>query len=89
LGSHANETFQTAFANNIMKTLIKWYYRKKALRGFIKKCRLDMEIDKILKEWITLSIVERKHEGRRKELTDAISKEKETTLFYQWLLNQK
>lgn len=72
-----------------MKTLIKWYYRKKALRGFIKKCRLDLEIDKILKEWITLSIVERKHEGRRKELIEAIAKEKETTLFYQWLLNQK
>ena len=71
-----------------MKTLIKWYYRKKALRGFIKNTRLQLEIDKILKDWITVCIVERKHEGRRKELTEAIAKEKETALYYKWLLTQ-
>ncbi len=73
----------------MIQKLISWFGRKKALRGLRRKYVLDIAVKQVLKDWITASIIERKQEGRRKELVDASSELKEIELFYKWLLTQK
>lgn len=73
----------------MIEKIIKFVYRRKALKGLIKKYRLEISVDSILKDWITFSIIDRKQENRRKELIEAQGKEKETELFYKWLKTQK
>ena len=65
--------------------MIKWLYRKYAIFGFRKKCALDLATQQVLKEWITACIIERKQEGRRKELLEAQAGIKEVELFAKWL----
>lgn len=72
-----------------MKNIILWFYRKWALRGLRAKYRKEMALDLVLKDWITACIIERKMEGRRKELIEMQGKLKETELFYKWLMNTK
>lgn len=69
--------------------MLNWLIRKYSLWGFKKKCRLDLGIQTVMKDWVTTCIVERKQEGRRKELIDAQQAMKETEIFYQWLKTQK
>ena len=69
--------------------MIKWLCRKYAIWGFRRKCALDMGVKTILKEWITACIIERKQEGRRKELLEAQNEIKEIELFAKWLKEQK
>lgn len=73
----------------MLDNLIKWFYRKWALRGLRAKYRKEIAVDLVLKEWITACIIERKMEGRRKELIDSQNKIKEEELFYKWLIAQK
>lgn len=71
-----------------ISSLREWYYHKKALNGLKKKYYLELEVDKILKDWITACIIERRQENRRKELIESQSKVKEDELFIKWLKTQ-
>lgn len=72
-----------------MKNLIFWLYRKWALHGLKRRYLKEMAIDTVLKEWVTDCIIERKQEGRRKELVELQNKLKESEIFYKWLLTKK
>lgn len=71
-----------------MQNLFTLFYRWKALRGLRRKYRLDIEVNKVLKDWITACIIDRKQEFRRKELIDAQANLKESELFYKWVKSQ-
>lgn len=73
----------------MIQKIIQYFAHKKALRGLRKKYVLDLAVKHILKDWITASIIERKQEGRRKELVETQAEVKEMELFYKWLKTQK
>jgi hypothetical protein len=73
----------------MIENIIKWIYRKRAIYGLRRKYLLDIPVDEILKDWITDCIIERKQDGRRKELINAQEGLKEKELFYKWLKTQK
>lgn len=67
----------------------KIWYRFKAKKGLIKKYNLDIEIDEILKDYISECIIARKQEFRRKELVEQQNKLNEDKLFLKWLKARK
>ena len=67
----------------------EWRYHRKAIKGLLKKYYLEVEVDKVLKDWISACIIERKQEGRRKELVESMAKVKEDEFFIKWLLTLK
>jgi hypothetical protein len=71
--------------NKLWNRLVQWYYRKKAIRGLRRKYLLDIEIDRLMKDWVTACIIDRKQEGRRKELIDSNLAIKEKEMFIKWL----
>lgn len=73
----------------MIENIIRWIFRKRALYGLRRKYALDISVKTILKEWITACIIERKQDGRRKELVDAQGELKEMELFAKWLKAQK
>ena len=73
----------------MIENLRKWLLRKWLLSKLIRRYRREIIGDKILEEWITACIVERKHEGRRKELQENRAKQLESELFVKWLETQK
>lgn len=73
----------------MIENIINWIFRKRALWGLRRKYALDIAVKVVLKEWITACIIERKQEGRRKELVEAQAEIKEMELFAKWLKSQK
>ena len=73
----------------MIENIIKWIFRKRALYGLRRKYALDKAVKVIMKDWITACIIERKQEGRRKELVDAQSELKEIDTFIKWIKVQK
>lgn len=73
----------------MIQKLIQYFARKRALRGLRRKYTLEIAVNQIMKDWIKVSIIERKQEGRRKELVDKTKEVKEIELFYKWLRTQK
>ena len=65
--------------------MINWIIRKYSIWGFRKKCALDLGVKKVLKDWITVCIIERKQEGRRQELLETQKEIKEIEIFHKWL----
>ncbi len=59
--------------------------RLRAIWGLKKTYRKEIEIEKITKDWITVCIIERKQEGRRKELLESQARLKERELFLTYL----
>lgn len=62
--------------------------REKALKALIKKYEMDLAVDLVLQDWITACIIERKQEGRRKELVEIQQKIKEMEVFIMYLKTQ-
>lgn len=73
----------------MFENFITWFFHKWALRALRAKERKDLATFVVLKDWVTACIIERKQEGRRKELVELQQKIKETELFYKWLSEQK
>ncbi len=69
----------------MFQNLIEWYYHKKAIFGLRQKYRLDIAVDRVLKDWITDSIIHRKQEFRRKELIESQKSIAEKEMFYKWI----
>ena len=73
----------------MIENLKRWVLRKWLLKSLIRRYTREIVGDKILEEWITNCIVERKHEGRRKELTENRAKQIESELFIKYLKTLK
>lgn len=73
----------------LFEKLRRYYYRRKAIRALKRRYRLDSMCDEIMKDWVTACIIERRQEGRRKELIEAQTKIKEEELFLKWLKTLK
>lgn len=73
----------------MIENTIAWVMRKWALFGLRNKYRREIAVDQVLKDWITACIIDRKMEGRRKELLESQAKIKEEEIFYKWLKAQK
>lgn len=69
--------------------MIKFYYKWKALRGLRRKYQIDIATHKVLKDWVTDCIIDRKQENRRQELVELEGKLKEQELFLEWLKKRK
>ena len=73
----------------MLEKIKRYYYRRKAKRGLLKKYLLNVACNNLLKEFISASIIERKQEFRRKELVEKQAEIKEEELFIKWLKAKK
>lgn len=62
--------------------------RTKAIKSLLEKYKYEIEIEKVMEEWITKRILEGQ-KGRREELTKKRSRVKELELFINFLSKLK
>jgi len=71
--------------STLKENLIRKYYKFKSRRKLISHYRYQLEVEEMMRDWISQSIVERKQEGRRDELVGKESRIQEIKLLLNYL----